>query len=38
MNFTQFAQSRKSTRGFQDKPVPKEIVDEIINTAKWAPH
>ena len=37
MNFTQFAQSRKSARGFQDKPVPKEIVDEIINTAKWAP-
>ena len=37
MNFTQFSQSRKSTRGFQDKPVPKELVDEIINTAKWAP-
>ena len=37
MNFTQFAQSRKSTRCFQDKPVPKEVVYEIINTAKWAP-
>ena len=37
MNFTQFAQSRKSTRGFLDKPVAKDVVDEIINTAKWAP-
>ena len=34
MNFTEFARSRKSTRGFQDKPVPKEVVDEIINAAK----
>ena len=37
MNFTQFSESRKSTRGFQDKPVPKDVVEEIINTAKWAP-
>ena len=37
MNFTRFAESRKSTRGFLDKPVPKALIDEIINTAKWAP-
>jgi nitroreductase len=37
MDFTSFSQSRKSVRGFLDKPVSKEIVDEIINTAKWAP-
>lgn len=37
MNFTQFAESRKSTRGFLDKPVPKALIDDIINTAKWAP-
>lgn len=37
MNFTEFSTSRKSARGFLDKPVPKSVVDEIINTAKWAP-
>ncbi len=37
MNFTQFSASRKSTRGFQGKPVPKDVVEEIINTAKLAP-
>ena len=37
MNFTQFSEARKSTRGFQGKPVPKDVVEEIINTAKLAP-
>ena len=37
MDFSSFAQSRKSVRGFQKKPIPKAIVDEIINVAKWAP-
>lgn len=37
MDFTSFAKSRKSVRGFLDKPIPKEVVDEIIETAKWAP-
>tara|TARA_B100000795_G_C22804607_1_gene444015 strand:- start:1583 stop:2254 length:672 start_codon:yes stop_codon:yes gene_type:complete len=37
MDFTAFAQSRKSTRGFQKKVIPKDVVDDIINTAKWAP-
>ena len=37
MNFKKFAESRKSVRGFLDKPVPKELVDEIIDAAKWAP-
>ena len=37
MDFTQFAKSRKSARGFLAKPVPKELVDDIIETAKWAP-
>ena len=37
MDFTQFAKSRKSARGFLDKPVPKEVVDDIIDAAKWAP-
>ena len=37
MNFTEFAASRKSARGFLDKPISREVVDEIIDTAKWAP-
>ena len=37
MNFTAFAASRKSVRGFQDKAVPKDVIDDIINSAKWAP-
>ena len=37
MNFTAFAESRKSVRGFQDKAVPKDVIDDIINSAKWAP-
>ena len=37
MDFTSFAQSRKSVRGFPKKAVSKETIDEIINAAKWAP-
>ena len=37
MDFTHFAKSRKSARGFLDKPVPKQVVDDILATAKWAP-
>lgn len=37
MKFTEFAKSRKSARGFLNKPIPKNVVDEIIEAAKWAP-
>ena len=37
MNFKEFAESRKSVRGFLDKPVPRGLIDEIIDAAKWAP-
>ena len=37
MNFAEFAESRKSVRGFTDRPVTKETIDKIINAAKWAP-
>lgn len=37
MNFTEFSKSRKSARGFLDKPISKVLVNEIIDTAKWAP-
>ena len=37
MDFTHFAKSRKSARGFLDKLVSKQVVDDILATAKWAP-
>lgn len=37
MNFAEFSASRKSVRGFTNQSVSKELVDTIINTAKWAP-
>ena len=37
MEFEDLVMSRKSVRGFQNKPVPREIIDEIIAVAKRAP-
>lgn len=37
MEFTQLIQARKSIRGYQNKPVPREVIDDIIEVAKWAP-
>lgn len=37
MEFSSFVRSRKSIRGYKKDPVPKEVIDEIIDTAKWAP-
>ena len=38
MEFTDFAKSRKSAQGFLDKPTPEHVVDDILETAKWAPN
>jgi len=37
MVFSQLIKDRKSIRGFQKKAVPRELIDEIIEVAKWAP-
>lgn len=37
MKFAEFAASRKSVRGFTKQAVSKELVDKVINAAKWAP-
>ena len=37
MNFTELVKARKTIRGFQRKPVSRELIDEIIAVAKWAP-
>lgn len=37
MEFEELVRSRRSVRGYQDKPVPRKVVDEIISLAKRAP-
>lgn len=37
MEFSQLIKARKSIRGYQPKPVPRELIDEVIEVAKWAP-
>jgi len=37
MDFGTLAETRKSIRGYQNKPVPREVIDEIIEIAKRAP-
>lgn len=37
MNICQAIQSRKSCRAYLDKAVTKEIVQAILETARWAP-
>ena len=37
MDFSAFSRSRKSVRGYKPDPVPREVIDEIIETAKYAP-
>ncbi|MBP8183370.1 MAG: nitroreductase family protein, partial [Rhodoferax sp.] len=37
MEFTPLIHARKSIRGYQKKPVPREVIEEIIEVAKWAP-
>lgn len=37
MQFSQLIKARKSIRGYLQKPVPREVIEEIIEVAKWAP-
>ena len=37
MEFTELIKARKSVRGYQQKPVPREVIEEIIAVAKWSP-
>ena len=36
-NIADIVKSRRSIRKYFNKPVPKEIVDKLIEAAKWAP-
>ena len=37
MDFSELIKARKSVRGYMAKPVPREVIDQIIEVAKWAP-
>jgi len=37
MEFSELIKERKSIRGYQQKPVSREVIAEIIEVAKWAP-
>lgn len=37
MEFSELIKARKSIRGYQQKPVPRALIEEIIEVAKWAP-
>lgn len=37
MEFEKLVRERKSIRGYKQEPVPRALIDEIIETAKWAP-
>ena len=37
MEFEQLIKARKSIRGYRNLPVPRALIEEIIEVAKWAP-
>ncbi len=37
MEFSELIKVRKSIRGYQQKPVPREVIEEILAVAKWSP-
>jgi nitroreductase len=37
MDFETLVQTRRSVRGFKNEPVPRAVIEEIIEIAKRAP-
>jgi nitroreductase len=37
MEFSELIKARKSVRGYLPRPVSRELIDEIIEVAKWSP-
>ena len=37
MEFEELVQSRKSVRGFRKKPVPREVIEDVLDVARRAP-
>jgi nitroreductase len=38
MNVTEAIMARKSIRAYLDKPIPTNILDQIIEAGRWAPN
>lgn len=34
---TQLLRTRRSTRGYKDQPVPRELLEELVDLTRWAP-
>jgi len=37
MTFSELIKARRSVRGYRPDPLPREVIEEIISVAKWAP-
>ena len=37
MTFSELIKARRSVRGYRPDPVPREVIEQIISVAKWAP-
>ena len=37
MTFSELIKARRSVRGYRPDPVPREVIEDIISVAKWAP-
>ena len=37
MDVYEAVQTRRSVRGFTDKPVPTEVLERVLSAAAWAP-
>lgn len=37
MNTPECIKTRRSVRKFQDKPVPREVIEQVVGLAAWAP-
>ncbi len=35
--FSEFIRTRRSTRDFKSDPIPRELLNEVLETAKWSP-
>ena len=37
LNLMEIIRGRRSVRRYQDRPVPRELIEEILEAARWAP-
>ena len=37
LNLMEIIRGRRSVRHYQDRPVPRELIEEILEAARWAP-